>query len=289
MVAISEGHVHINAMSHFSNRYHISARIGIIIGIFLMLVGCTERGLSLDDLPTPITPEARATELVLTRNAPPTGFEQVAFPMVDDNLSTLPGWRYELLMSFNGVFAGTPRQTQATTRATVWYNQVASSRRIVLQSEGELLTEGEPINLEAVRLGQDAFLLRDGVCLVNAQEEAQVAAELGAGTLIGGVNNALPAARKATINSEAVWEYALNFEQLNLPALDFSDGGQVLAMNGELWVAPEHNAVVRYYLTLEVENARVFGSTLPLTGTVIIRYDLYDVGIAPNLSVPFGC
>jgi len=257
--------------------------------ISLMLVGCTERGLSLDDLPTPITPEARATELVLTRNAPPPGFEQVSFPSVDDNLTALPGWRYELMLSFNGVFAGTPRQTQATTRATVWYNQVASSRRIVLQSEGELLTQEAPINLEAVRLGQDAFLLRDGVCLVNATDEAAAAAQLGAGTLIGGVNTALPAARKATINSEEVWAYTLNFDQLNLPTVDFSDGGQVLAMNGELWVAPAHNAVVRYYLTLEVENTRVFGSTLPLTGTVLIRYDLYDIGVAPNLSVPFGC
>jgi hypothetical protein len=46
---------------------------------------------------------------------------------------------------------------------------------------------------------------------------------------------------------------------------------------------------MRYYLTMDVENVTLFSSTLPVTGTLTLQYDLYDVGIVPNISVPFGC
>lgn len=265
-----------------------STYISIII-ILVILSGCRNRGAGTDDLPTPITPDAYATAIVLTENAPPPGFEQISFPKIDDNLRQLSGWRYEMQMSFEGVFAGTPRQTQAETRATVWFNQVASARRVVLQTEGDLLGQAESIQLEAVRLGPDAFLLRDGVCLSNAEDDAEVAADIGAGTIIGGIKLALPAAQEAVINNQQVWRYGVNFDQLNLPNVIFGDNARILALNSELWFAPEHDVVVRYYLTMEVEGANVLGSTLPVTGTVIIRYDLYDIGEVPNISVPFGC
>ena len=48
-------------------------------------------------------------------------------------------------------------------------------------------------------------------------------------------------------------------------------------------------AVVRFYVNLDVENAFIFDRQLPVTGQVILRYDLYDIGVVPNITVPFGC
>jgi hypothetical protein len=62
-----------------------------------------------------------------------------------------------------------------------------------------------------------------------------------------------------------------------------------MSEQGEIWVAPEHNVVVRFYVTLNVQNAIVFDRQLPVTGQVIIRYDLFDIGVVPNISIPFGC
>ena len=63
----------------------------------------------------------------------------------------------------------------------------------------------------------------------------------------------------------------------------------MLSASGELWFAPERNAVIRYYLNLELENVALLDSDAPVTGTLLLRYDLYDIGVLPNLSVPFGC
>lgn len=254
-----------------------------------LLTGCAQPDAT-PLLPTPITPEARATEIVLTQNAPPPGFDTVRFPAIDDHLRLLPGWRYEATLIFEGVFSDTPRPTRAEMHAEVWFNQVASARRVVAQTSGDLFGQPEPLETEAVRLGPDAFLVQDGVCLSNAGEDAAVAADLSAGSLLGGVRVARAQGQQATINDEKVWRYAFLPSDLILPTVDLSASNAALdGLNGELWVSPEHNAVVRFYLNFEVRNARLLGGDLPVTGTVLMRYDLYDVGVVPNLSVPFGC
>jgi hypothetical protein len=63
----------------------------------------------------------------------------------------------------------------------------------------------------------------------------------------------------------------------------------VVLESGELWIAPQQRVVVRYYLNLTVNNAILFDRQLPVSGTVLLRYDLYDVGTPFNISVPFGC
>jgi hypothetical protein len=69
-----------------------------------------------------------------------------------------------------------------------------------------------------------------------------------------------------------------------------AEGGAItMAAPGEIWVAPQHNVVVRFYVTLNVQNVYLFDRQLPVTGQVIIRYDLYDIGVPQNISVPFGC
>lgn len=259
-----------------------------LIGLLLAIVatGCGSRSAP---IPTLIDIDASSTSVVLTQNAPPLGFDTVEFSEIDANLTQLPGWHYEAALSFSGYYARTTREANARTTAQVWYNQVASSRRVVTQVSGDLQGSEQDTRYEAVRLGPDAFLLRDGTCLTNATEDAAFAADLSAGSLLGGVQTARVAAQKATINNEQVWRYAFASEDVLLPALNLGDNGNITSISGELWVAPEHNVVVRYYANIDFENAFLLGSNLPLTGTILLRYDLYDIGDVPNISVPFGC
>jgi hypothetical protein len=265
------------------------ARTNLILAL-LLLAGCVIRGQQLEDLPTPANPEALATAIRLTENAPPEGYrESIAFPEVDAGLNELPGWRYVVYLEFDGTFARTPRETDASASAEVWFNQLGSARRVVVSTSGELLGREEDSQYEAVRLGPDAFLVRDSACLSNAGDDAQTAADLRAGQLVGGVTRATPTGLRATLNGEEAWQYTFTASDLNLPAIRLSDEGQLLLNGGEIWVAPENSAVVRFHVNLDVTNAVIFDRALPVTGHVIIRYDLYDIGVAPNITVPFGC
>lgn len=266
----------------------------ICIVLMLLLTACRERGLTLADIPTPISIDARATEIVLTENAPPYGFDEVAFPQIDLNLPQVNGWHYTVDMEFDGVFTQVERKATGRVTADVWYDQVSSARRVVVKSQGDLLGLDEPSQYEAVKLGPDTFLVQNGTCLANAEEQADIVASIDAGSLVGGINSArasgMPQQKR---NDQTVWQYAINFDQLNLPQLTLNDNSRILAFNGELWVAPDHDVVIRYYLTIDVENAQVFtklrDTALPVTGRLIVRYDVYDIGTVPNLSVPTGC
>lgn len=256
-----------------------------------LLAGCGGRGQRPEDLPTPVDLDAMATALPLTQNAPPTPYNNdvTAFEQIDNRLNELPGWRYVVEMEFTGVFARTPRQTQATARAEVWFNQFASARRVLLNTSGELIGREEDTGYEAVRLGPDAFLVQGNTCLSNAGTDAEIAADLRAGDLVGGVRRAVPAGRRATLNGEDVWLYSFAPEDLVLPSVRLADGGTMTVASSELWIAPARNAVVRFWANIDLENAVLLDRQLPVTGRLILRYDLYDVGTAVNITVPFGC
>lgn len=259
------------------------------IWLILLALAACNRGQGLEDIPTQASIDDLATQTVLTQNAPPEGWrENISFPEIDANLRELPGWRYEVLLTVDGTFARTPRRTTASTRAEVWFNQLASARRVVVETSSDLSGELEESQREGVRLGPDSFLVRQNTCASNTPESATTA-DLSAGGLIGGVRNAVPAVQRAVINNEEVWRYSFTTEDLILPQIELGDSGQMTSSGGELWVSPTRRVVIRFWLNLEVENAVVFGSTLPVSGQVIIRYDLYDIGVVPNIAVPFGC
>ncbi len=266
------------------------------LALCLLLAACSRgQSLGLEDVPTPITSlDDLATAQWMTQNAPPEGFrDSVSFPAIDDNLTSLTNWRYDVFMSFEGVYSGTPRQVAAETRVHVWYNNLGPERRVVIEGKGELLNQEEGVVLEGVRLANDTFLLRDSFCLSETDEAASLVADLGASSLVGGVQRAVPLGHNATINSKRVWRYEFLAEDLILQQIDFGDSGRILDTRGELWVSPEHHVVVRYYVNLEVENAIILLSTsetpLPVDGLIVIRYDLYDIGVNPNITQPFGC
>ena len=261
----------------------------LIIMLAGLAAGCSsQRGQRLEDLPTPASFDSLATAQFLTQNAPPPGYQgPVSYPEVDGGLNALPGWRYIVHLEFDGVFARTPRPTSANANAEIWYRQVGSARRVVVQTAGELLGP-EDNAFEAVRLGPDAFLVRQDLCLTDAPD-AMTAADLRAGTLVGGVRQALPTGKRATINGEDAWQYTFTAADLNLPSIRPAEGGQFTLTSGELWVAPAHGVVVRFYVNLEVSDSVIFDRQLPVSGQVILRYDLYDIGVTPNITVPFGC
>jgi len=263
----------------------------LLILLICLLAACNSRGQLPEDVPTRAVSEDAQTAFPLTQFAPPTPYNRpvTAFDHVDNRLNELPGWRYNVQLEFDGVFARTPRETRGTAQAEVQFNQVASARRVVLNTTGELIGETENNAYEAVRLGPDAFLVRDGLCLSGAQNAAETASELSAGTLVGGVRTATPAGRRAVINGEDSYFYTFDPADLVLPALRVGDEGRITYQSGELWIAPAHNAVTRFYLNLEIENVVIFDRQLPVTGTVLIRYDLYEAGTPFNITVPFGC
>lgn len=266
--------------------------VSVSLWFILLLAGCnSQRGQTPQEIPTVASFDGLATAQAQTAVAPPEGFrELVSFPQIDANLSELAGGRYTVQLEFDGVFSRTPRQTTAKANAEVWFNLIGSSRRIIVQTQGELIGQREDNAFEAVQLGPDSFLVLSGQCSKGDSESpAGIAASLSAGSLIGGVNQAVPAGRKATINSEEVWAYSFDSSDLNLPTIRPAENGKVELLSGELWVSPRHNAVIRYYVTLNMTNAIIFDRQLPVDGQVILRYDLYQAGQTTNIAVPNGC
>ena len=267
--------------------------------ILLVLTSCTRRGQDLDDIPTRVgSLDDLATSQILTRNAPPEGFrETVAFPQVDANLNDLSNWHYTMTLDFEGVFANTSRPARASTSLDVWFNQFDQSRRVVLTAEGILLgTEAEePLQREGVRLGPDTFYVLDSVCQGRGSADADLLADLRAGDIIGGLLQARSISERGVIHSEDVWRYDFGVDDLNIPALQFNDNSVIAALTGEFWVAPEHGAVIRFWVTMDVENVIITflsndaDTALPVSGRVILRYDLFDIGVNPNITQPFGC
>ena len=263
-----------------------------VIGLLLLaaLAACTPRGLSPQDIPTQASISDMSTALPLTQNAPPAPFNGTvtSFSAIDNNLDQLPGWRYVVQLDFNGVFADTPRQANASAQAEVSFNQLASARHILVSTSGELIGQTDNTNYEAVQLGPDNFLVHGGACEKNT-DAAKTAASLQAGQLVGGVKNAVPGGKHATINGVDSYLYTFSDSDLVLPSMRLGDNGQLKLDSGELWISPAKNAVVRFYLNLDINNVVIFDKQLPVTGQVLMRYDLYDVGNAFNITTPFGC
>lgn len=267
----------------------MSKLIFLALTPILLLTACGTRTIVPPSLPTVMPMEAAATALVLTQNAPPPGFEAVAFPTIDAGLNLLAGWRYEVSLNFAGVFSRTPRAVAAASTAEVSFNQVASARRVVATIDNDIQGQTEPISYEAVRLGPDVFLVRDGVCLSNAGDDARIAADFSAAALVGGIRQAQSAAQKAVINGEEVWRYTFTAEDVIFTGLQLTETSRIVSLAGEVWVSPVHQIVIRYYLTADIENVLLLDTPLPVTGSVRIQYDVFDVGVVPNLNVPFGC
>lgn len=256
--------------------------------LLLVLAGCRGREVIIL-MPTESSLDMAATASVLTREAPPPGFDRIAFPQIDANTANLPYYRAEASLTFNGTFSRTPRLASAETVAIITSNPAQQARRVLTTLTSTLQPDTQPVTLDAVRLGSDPFLVRNSTCVDDA-DEALLAAQLDAAAIVGGIQQATVAPRRATLNGEAVWLYNFDADDLVLPAITLGDNSRIVGLSGELWVSPSQNVVVRYYLNLNVENITLFDQPLPVTGVLLLRYDLYlHDEEAPNISIPYGC
>jgi hypothetical protein len=262
-----------------------------VLFLTAILMGC-QSDTSDDPLPTAITNlDMAATAIVLTENAPPQPYrERLRLESFEDGLERVEGWRYVVSAELTGNFTGTSRTAEGRTTAEVSYHQRTSARRVKLRAQGNLLTpEGGVVITEAVRIGQDVYLNAANGCHIVTNMDSAAVVNAGVGQLIGGVREAVPTGTKSIINGETVYRYAFLQEALNLASVQPRDGGRVSLMSQELWFAADKGALIRLYLTFDVDNVSVFGSQLPVTGQVILRYDLTDLGQDPNINIPFGC
>jgi hypothetical protein len=265
----------------------------IFIGVGFLLSACNRDA---TPIPTRIPSiEALATSEHLTAIAPPVGIhEGVSLPRIDDNLVLLPNWRSEASFRFEGVFSGTPRTIDAQTDIRTWYNQVGNRRRVVLAGSGELFGDADFPIREAVRLGGETYLILDDVCYGAAEGDAALLADLRMGDVLGGVRFAPVGGEQRVLHGQTVWRYDVTLDQIDVPLLRLAENSAITSVQGELWVArvePNQNVAIRYYVNLQVENVvlRLFDSSLPVTGTLQLRYDVYDIGINPNITPPNGC
>ena len=92
--------------------------VGLILLAVLGLTACNRLGET--PPPTPLDVDSLATAIMLTRNAPPEGFEQMTLAQIDQGLSDLEGYHYTLELRFEGVVDATLAQTTGHIRAEVW-------------------------------------------------------------------------------------------------------------------------------------------------------------------------
>ncbi|MGB1287171.1 MAG: hypothetical protein ACPG7F_11600, partial [Aggregatilineales bacterium] len=120
-------------------------------------------------------------------------------------------------------------------------------------------------------------------------DNARVAANLGAADVLGGIENATSAIQRAVLNGTEVYRYNFSADNISFSTITLTENSAVQNLVGELWFSVEHNTIIRFYATMDVENVFLLDSNLPVSGAVQMRYDVFDIGVAPNLSIPFGC
>lgn len=254
--------------------------------MLLVMSGC--EGLGQTPPPPPHSVESLGTAIALTENAPPPGFEAMALPLIDAGLSELPGYRYMLEMRFEGVLEDSQEAANGHIRAEAWWDGIAPARRVVLDAGGGVFS-AEERGLEAVRLIDDYYLVdEEGQCLSNVDQTARVVANLEAGALIGGITETPYSGVQAVLNGFQAYRYNVNTENAILPLIVREDDSTV-EVNGEIWVASQSEAVVRYYANVDVASVRLFEDGPLVSGQMFIRYDAFDLGEVPNISIPFGC
>lgn len=229
------------------------------------------------------------TALVFTANAPPSGFETIAFPEIDDNLLTVVQSRFEINVSFEGYDSLTSEPLTGFMRLRSWNDELNVSRHIQMEFVNDLFSGGSS-NLDIVRISNNYYMVdANGICTYDAAVIAEIA-NLRAGQLIGGVEFAQPTGNKEVINNVLAWQYGFDPQFINDPAVQLADESAELDfLTGEIWIDPTHNIAVRYAVEMNIHKATVLFGNRQVTGRLRYQYDVYDIGIMPNISIPNGC
>jgi hypothetical protein len=246
--------------------------------------------------PTPADVESLITADFMATNAPPEGFGIVAYPAVDADLDKVV-YAHALI---NFTFDGSPSedstgQTSNTNmRMEIWKNEFNEARQVSISFSGNAaLLAGGSGNLDAVRLGNNYYMINpNGVCVTGEEDEDVIQiANLTAGEVIGGFEAASFTGQRETINGYEAWQYGFTPDDLVLPRINttLNERSVVEILRGEVWVAPEYGIVVRYVVEMNVHQVGLLFSNTPVTGRLRYQYDVFDIGVVPNISIPNGC
>jgi hypothetical protein len=93
-------------------------RVVICLLACLLLAGCDFLSSTPPPMPTVASMEMIQTAVVLTQNAPPPGFAEVAFPQIDANLAKHPAWHATIQLSLMVSWPTLPRRLRAASPAT---------------------------------------------------------------------------------------------------------------------------------------------------------------------------
>lgn len=266
---------------------HRLLRLSLMMGVVLALVACDALQSDDDPLPTVADFESVATASFLTQNAPPSGFSTVRFPNIDDGVERLPYSRAEIRVNFTGVYAGTEERAQGSLLIEIRANQQVGSRQVTVTFDGDIFSGAGESRVVAVRLSNNYYMINpNGVCITEASQIQEITG-LRAGQIVGGVVEAGATARHGPINGYETWQYGFAPEAFQPPQLQTTDDLDLLV--GELWVAPEHQVVVRYIVEMNIRDAVLLFGERPVTGRLRLEYNLYDINQEQNISIPNGC
>lgn len=255
----------------------------------LVLLSACHRGSDEDvvALPTPANPDAIRTAIVKTQNAPPTGFESIAFNPIDFHRDSLPSAYFEVTLTFTGQYTETGEDAASSLVMEVWENNLLRQRRVVLRFLGQALSGGVT-RLEAVRFENDFYIL-DGnnICTKNNQA-AQEIGNLMAGRLVGGFTLAIPSGRVGDANGFPSYQYEFAKQDLVLNIFRETPSA-VEIVGGEAWFLPEQDVIVRFGVSMNVHNAKILFGEVPVTGGLRYEYNLLDIGSETPITLPNGC
>ena len=257
--------------------------------VVLLTTACTGN----TPLPTLSSVAGLQTAVVLTQAAPPPDFQgSVALPLIDAHLSDQPAWDATIQVTFDGTFAAQTSGDAATgtLEAQIFHDEITSARRVVFHAEGAAFGVTTPRDLEAVRLGNDYYLVTQGNCSKVSDTPSRQIADLTPSSLLGGVAHATftPGSRQE-LNGRATWSYTFAPKDVSVPLAHSAANGTVTIAAGSLWIAPSANAAARFTLTVNVQNVTLLNAAQAVTGQLRESYTLNTVGTLHNISVPFGC
>ncbi len=275
-------------------RTHFAGLAAVILVTILMLAACDR--ITGEDEPVVIPTlaelnfEEYQTAIVFTQNAPPPGFDSVAFPEISDNLITTVYSRFEVTAYFEGHYSVTGEAVNdAYLRVLARNDEYNVARYIRIEFLGDVFSGGSS-NLDIARFGNDYYMVDvNGICTTDSAIVGELA-NLRAGQLIGGIEFAQPTGRRGYINGIQSWQYGFDPQFINWPAIELdSETSELDFLTGEIWVAPEPNIVVSYTIELNVHRAKLMFGEREVTGRLRYQYNVFDIGVPLEIPKPNGC
>lgn len=260
----------------------------IMLSLSFVLSACDFSGE--DPVPTQADFESLGTSTVLTAQAPPANFSQISYPVIDDKLAQLPYSHITINVRFTGVYDDNGERAEGSMEYNAFTNNLANSRIVQLTFEGDIFTDSA-LAITAARISNSYFMITPNSDCNTNETEVRDIANLGPGQLIGGVNDAGPTGRKDVADDVRVgvevYEYGFAPEAVVPPQIQTSSDLDFLV--GTVWVAPELQIVTQYIVEMNVQNATLLFGQRAVSGRLRYEYNVSEVDIEPNISIPNGC